>query len=116
MARVKARADSQITLDLKWDGETVTYKSKRLTIDVEEDLAEVGRRIEEIELRGDAPPLEQITVQVEQLDVMLERNVPDDTKPALPSEVILEQYKSGELTGPEVRKLVGDVIRASRPT
>jgi hypothetical protein len=118
--RLKLPIDSSTTLELPLEGgDTVTFKSVPITMQVEDDLADIAKEISRIELDDDTGPLDEITATVEQLDVLLKRDAaanPD--KPETPSEVLIGYYEANDprFTGPVIRKLVQDVIRASRPT
>lgn len=99
----------------------VRYTTVPYNRDLEDELEEIGQRIDEIQNDDDLGNKELVEVMVEQLDLMLElveqQTLPEGAQ-TTPSEAVLAAYNApdSQLTATEIAKTCSSVGKEVRPT
>lgn len=98
----------------------VDFEVLAVTIDKEEKLNELQEKANEIAVRRSSKPLDLFTIEAEQLDVILAPIAApagdQGSKKPLPSEILIEAYKSKKMTRAQLQGLVTQITAAARPT
>ena len=126
--------DPGVRVELGAEGNVVEYALKPVTLDIEEQLHDISRENEEVQMNPDSRPRDIAEAEVRQLDVILEpTSAPINGKAAttVPSEMLMGDpgdpdadpprpprpgYLTGAITRGQIQTTVQRIIQAARPT
>jgi hypothetical protein len=117
-----AKVDPGITVEVGTPDDTVEFKMKPITQEVEDDLDDCSREIQRVMENPDSTPRDRCESIVAQLDAMLEPlprpggDVVGEHQKRQPSEILMTAYDSQKITRAQVNDLVDKLVAAGRPT
>lgn len=117
-----AKVDPGITVEVGPPDDTVEFKMKPITQEVEDDLDDCSREIQRVMENEDSTPRDRCESIVNQLDAMLEPlprpagDVVSEKAKRKPSEILMAAYDSQKITRAQINDLVDKLVAAGRPT